>query len=564
MRPRPLPRVHRRRVPGREPAPADAARALARRARRALRRRRRLPVDLRLHRRDAASICSRCRERFPHATVVRLEQNYRSTPQVLALANRLVPQLGGAEKTLRATRAGGPEPRAACRRDADEARSSSSGSASCRRGRRARGDGRARAGRTRARPTSRRRSHEARHPVPGRVAARRATRRGAAQALRRLDGRRGADVSRGSRCAQGCSTQPAGEARRARADAPGRPRAARAARRGARRRLDGRRVRRGARSSASAPTARRRGVHLLTLHRAKGLELDAVFLPRLEEKELPIRQAQDAGEIAEERRLLLRRHHAREAAPRVTWSGKPSRFLPSSASRRAAGAARREPMPRRPDLRRAASSGGASARRRTRCPRTSSSTTRRWPRSRAAAANARRARAVPGVGPAKLERYGDDVLRRWRAPVDRKVERSATGRLLDDATTVLAWSAVITDDNPFVCSRPIGPQRPDRPRPEAAELLRVDVGGHYDRLYAPRKYGTTSLLRRVLQEAERSEGMIAILRRPLRRAVARGRSRRHERAYAAQLRVARSGARVEEFQQRTGLGVSLNGARRSS
>src|SRR5256886_10863251 len=48
--------------------------------------------------------------RFPHATTVRLEENYRSTPQVLALANRLVPRLGGAEKVLRATRADGPEP----------------------------------------------------------------------------------------------------------------------------------------------------------------------------------------------------------------------------------------------------------------------------------------------------------------------------------------------------------------------------------------------------------------------------------------------------------------------
>ena len=48
--------------------------------------------------------------RFPHATVVRLEANYRSSPEVLALANRLVPQLGGAEKTLQATRPEGPEP----------------------------------------------------------------------------------------------------------------------------------------------------------------------------------------------------------------------------------------------------------------------------------------------------------------------------------------------------------------------------------------------------------------------------------------------------------------------
>src|SRR5207248_2667894 len=47
-----------------------------------------------------------------------------------------------------------------------------------------------------------------------------------------------------------------------------------------------------------------RGVNLLTYHRAKGLEFEAVFLPRLVEGELPFRAGRAAADPEEERRLL--------------------------------------------------------------------------------------------------------------------------------------------------------------------------------------------------------------------------------------------------------------------
>ncbi|MEO7803744.1 MAG: ATP-dependent DNA helicase UvrD2 [Actinomycetota bacterium] len=47
-----------------------------------------------------------------------------------------------------------------------------------------------------------------------------------------------------------------------------------------------------------------RGVQLLTYHRSKGLEYDAVFLPRLEDKEMPFVRAKSDDDAQEERRLL--------------------------------------------------------------------------------------------------------------------------------------------------------------------------------------------------------------------------------------------------------------------
>ena len=247
--PRALPRVHGRRVPGRQPAPADAARRAGSAPR----------DDLCVVGDDYQSIYGftgatpeyllGVPERFPHAAVIRLEENYRSTPQVLELANRLVPKLGGAEKTLRAVRPDGPEPevrpfataggRGRVPRRADP------------RGRvPARGDRDPRAARTRGWPTSRRCSHEAGIPSPGRRAAR--ARGGAPRSAHaRSVARRPRRCGR-SRSTSGWLAAPAGQARRARADAAERPRAARPAGGG------GRRHRRGVPGRARAPLRRRR------------------------------------------------------------------------------------------------------------------------------------------------------------------------------------------------------------------------------------------------------------------------------------------------------------------
>lgn len=145
------------------------------------------------------------------------------------------------------------------------------------------------------------------------------------------------------------------------------------------------------------------GVHLLTYHRAKGLEWDAVFLPGLVEGLLPIRYAKTDEELAEERRLLYvgitraRVHLALSwAAHRSARDGKegarkPSRFLAAFEERRPLISARRvgvttEDSSQQPESRHLLEAlqlaGAGSGHRQTRCQPTSSPTTRRSTRSR--------------------------------------------------------------------------------------------------------------------------------------------------------------------------------------
>ena len=156
------------------------------------------------------------------------------------------------------------------------------------------------------------------------------------------------------------------------------------------------------------------GVHLLTLHRAKGLEFDAVFLPRVEEKELPCKQAlRVPGQLDEERRLLYvgitraRKHLA------VTWAGKPSRFLLELGVEAAPPAAARKARAQEPD------DPTYQALKRWRLQRAKSDEIPAYVvfhNSTLAEIAERRPKtiaelsSVPGVGPAKLERYGPEVL----------------------------------------------------------------------------------------------------------------------------------------------------------
>jgi ATP-dependent DNA helicase UvrD/PcrA len=350
--------------------------------------------------------------RFRHATVVRLETNYRSSPQVLELANRLTPRLGGIEKTLHAVLSQGPAPIArsfgareqevqfvverilalraegvpesemavlfrmnsrsadweeALRRAEIPYRVRGGGFLSRAAGRRLRAVLRGSGSRAVSEQVRRAAESEGMlSPIPEGL--------GEYETTRQQDLRRFVDLAAEFDDGERTVAQFFAELE----------------------------ARFGEGSEQS-------GVHLLTLHRAKGLEFDAVFLPRLEERELPVRQARSAGEVAEERRLLYVGITRAKRHLTLSWAAKPSPFLRELGLVEAATPTRIVELddPR------------YAALKRWRLERALSDDTpafivfhnstlaeivKRSPRTLGELA------AVPGVGPTKLERYGADVL----------------------------------------------------------------------------------------------------------------------------------------------------------
>jgi DNA helicase II / ATP-dependent DNA helicase PcrA len=383
-------------------------------------------------------------ERFPGSRVVRLSTNYRSSPEVIAIANRLAPKLGGSANPLQAIRLPGSNPtlRAFPTGDdevawiTDEVRRLHDGGTAWEsiailhriNGRsedleesfaRAAIPFQMRDGSFLRRPAARtvlsRLRYELDGDVPGaveRVAAASGYAPDAEEFPTDEEATRQADLARLIRLAEefgGTSLEAFAKDLRSRFTED----------------TDG------------------RGVVLITYHRAKGLEFDAVFLPRLEDKELPFALSRTEEEIAEERRLLYvgitraRRHlylsHAQLREGEKRKRPRPSPFLEdlfgdgegartvARLNRKPLGFDGPESAPRPKDeaivqaeadpvfvslrswrLRVSQESG---------VPayvvfdnKTLAMIALARPSSRAALL------AVPGVGPAKLDRYAEDVL----------------------------------------------------------------------------------------------------------------------------------------------------------
>jgi DNA helicase-2/ATP-dependent DNA helicase PcrA len=363
--------------------------------------------------------------RYEHAVVVRLEENYRSSPQVLTVANALARGLGGFDKRLRATEPDGPAPTA--RALADAAAEVTFVLDECRRLQEAGVAWEEIA--VLSRINARTEPYEeafAEAGVPYQVRDGSFLRRpGPRSVLARLK-RAPAGVRVGA--AVEAVTDQLGYAPGT--DHESEEEATRQADLGRMRQLAvGYEASWGTEATAegfAAELAHRfaaerqgRGVQLMTYHRAKGLEFDAVFLPRLLDGELPYRSRRAKADPEEERRLLYvgitrARRHLFLSWPRDP-KATPSPFLEEIGVRRSPA----KPAPGRAVG--APATGGdlfdrLKAWRRERAKAdgvpayvvfhdaTLAAIAQAEPRDRSGLAE------LPGVGPAKLDRYSDEVL----------------------------------------------------------------------------------------------------------------------------------------------------------
>lgn len=375
-------------------------------------------------------------KRFPGARVVRLEENYRSSPEVLEVANKLAPKLSGSHKTLRATRPAGPSPVARPMRD-DAAEVLAVVEAV--RGLSAEGvalDEIAILYRINARSEPFEEAFAAAgiaYQVRDGAFLRRPGPRAVLQRLKRDGGDTVVETITRATDALGfeADAEPDSDEEITRQSDLGRLRG-----------LAGEFAAahpRGEVADFVAELSRRfstehsgRGVNLLTYHRAKGLEFDAVFLPRLVDGELPFRSGRAKADPDEERRLLYVGITRARRYLFLTWPThgrtKPSPFLAEL---------RLLPEPSTP-------TAPTNGRVIVAAGETVFDRLRAWRKERAKADGvpayvvfhdrtlAEIAERLPsdvadlagisGVGPAKLDRYADEVL-----AVVRKVPSSSIG-----------------------------------------------------------------------------------------------------------------------------------------
>jgi DNA helicase-2/ATP-dependent DNA helicase PcrA len=365
-------------------------------------------------------------KRFLDAKVIKLEESYRSSPQVLELANRLSEHLGGFRKTLRATKPSGPKPVA--RVAADERAETRSLVDAVRRlyGNEgvpleeiavlyrinARSEQLEEAFAGAGIPYQVRDGAFLRRPGPRSVLAKlkRASGSSVTEIVESLTDQLGFDpkstpeadeeITRQSDfarmrslAAEFTDAQPEGNAAAFVAEL----------------------------SKRFSVEESGRGVNLLTYHRAKGLEFDAVFLPRLVDGELPFRSGRAKADPEEERRLLYVGITRARRYLFLSWTTegrtRPSPFIDEMGLTRPAGrqaqvgaraavkVGRGGPLfDRLKEWRRKRAQADGVPAYVVFHDRTLTEIAERMPKDWADLA------AISGLGPSKLERYADEVL----------------------------------------------------------------------------------------------------------------------------------------------------------